>query len=200
MLGDAHGNLQKVTGFMNNNILGILVEGLRDQNGDGYFRAYLETEADDNKQPTATAVCSTSKVGLYIAAANLCKRLDKRTTSSFPLTPVKWQGYFVDEKTGQVPLLKYGYLLVDDGGKYAPFVAHQMVPPSSFLESEDPVVMEEYVRKGWLNSVLDAAGQTGFGALGNLCRKFHHYNYALTINSVIFDPLATAFFLSAALE
>jgi hypothetical protein len=185
---------------MDDNIFCILVEGLHDQNGDGYFRAFLEAEADENKQPKATAVCSTSRMGLYMAVANLCKRLDKRVGSPFPPIPAKWQVYFVNEKTGQVPLLRYGYLLVDDGGEYAPFVAHLMSPPYSFLEDEDTTKMEEYVHRGWLNSVQDAAGQTGFGALGNLCRKFHYYGYSSMINSVILDPLATAFFLPAALE
>lgn len=190
---------QKKTTSPNEVVHGILVDAPQDQAENGYFRAFLEAEADGNNRPLATAICSTSKKGMYIAAANLCKRWSKKTEPPLPTTPTKWQIYFVNPASELVSLQSYGYLLVEQVDEDSFFVAHLMVPPL-FVSSEDPSVIEEYVQQGWLNSVEDATGQTGFGALGNLCLKLHRHGFGVTVDSLVLDSLTAAFFLPVALK
>lgn len=111
-----------------NKIWGIFVQGMQDQAGNGYFRACLESETDDNKQPLDSAVCSTSKVGFFAAAINLCKRLDRSKKHSFPETPAKWGIYFVNAQA-KIPMINHGYLLVEENSGYGSFTAHLMGLP-----------------------------------------------------------------------
>ena len=190
--------LKKKTDHLNDKIWGIFVEGQQDNNGHGYFRAYLEEEADNNNQPLATAICSKSKKGFFLAAANLCKRLDKSVKHAVPSTDRKWQIYLIDHQLEKHPFF-HTYLLVEKNHGYGSHTAHLMAPPGALGFDYSSDKLEKFIQNGWLNSVEDATSQTSFGALGNLCRKFHYYDFASTIDSIVLEPLTAAFFLPAAL-
>lgn len=190
--------MKKKTDQPNDKDWGILVQGLQDQDGEGYFRAYLESEAGDDNQPAAGAICSTSKKGLLFAVANLCKRLDKRADHPFPATPAKWQMYFVNHEGKQEPLFSRGFLLINENPEYGIYFADLIDVPTFLLSDDAPEEIKEFVRQGLVGSVVDATGQTGFGALANLCRTLDNYGFAQTIDSLVLDPLAAGFFLPAA--
>ena len=174
----------------------IYVQGLHDEKNSGYFQAFVEIEPDPDTKTPAETIRSTSKKGLFVAVANLCKKLEKRDEYAFPDTPSKWQVYLIEpERLIQEPVLT-GYLTISsskDGRKcWADFRTY------TFIMNDNDQAMEECIRKGILNSVEDSTGKTGFGALGNLCTKLHYYGFAQAINSVVLDPLAASFFFSAA--
>jgi hypothetical protein len=183
----------------------IYVEGIPDAMGEGYFRAFVEIESIIDNNPAVTIVHSTSKKGLYLAAANLCKRLDKRFAYSFENMPFKWKVYLVNtEALLQISITK-GYMTVREikdgqcfrGDLYGPLFDLFL---SELSEQEIEQREEAYIRKGIMNSAMDAVGQSGFGALGNLCKNLHRIGMAEEIDDLVLDPLSASFFLPAAKE
>jgi hypothetical protein len=170
----------------------IYVEGIPDAMGEGYFRAFVEIESIIDNNPAVTIVHSTSKKGLYLAAANLCKRLDKRFA------------YSNTEALLQISITK-GYMTVREikdgqcfrGDLYGPLFDLFL---SELSEQEIEQREEAYIRKGIMNSAMDAVGQSGFGALGNLCKNLHRIGMAEEIDDLVLDPLSASFFLPAAKE
>lgn len=185
----------------------IYVQGLHDEKDNGYFQAFVEIEPDPDTKTPAEIIRSTSKKGFFVAVANLCKKLEKRTGHAFTDIPSKWQVYLIEpERLLQVPFFT-GYVTISrssagqqsraDFRTYT-FLTEQLLGGKQ--ENDDEALIEEHIRRGILNSIEDSMGKTDFGALGNLCTKLHHYGFAQTIDSIILDPLAASFFLPAALN
>jgi len=178
----------------------IFVQGMQEQKGEGYFRACLASETDGSNQPLENALCSTSKVGFFMAAINLCKRLGKSTTHPFPQTPTKWNIAVVNDEL-VVSMIEHGYMLVEEN-RDGTFTAHLMGPMGSFLDDslENGAFLAECVEKGWLNSYEDATSTTGYRALANLLRKLDTYGGAQTLDSMVLEPVVADFFLPVALS
>lgn len=177
-------------------IWGIFIHARKDVFGNSHFEAYLETEADESNQPLPTALSSTSKKGFFVAAANLCWRLDKSANHAFPPLPAKWQVYLIGQTPEPLSIFGSGRLLVElQRGTY---FAQFMAPP--FFVIEDKEVAERLAQQGILNQVEYASGKASFGSLANLCRKLHDWDLAHTIDSLVLDSLTAGFFLPAAIR
>lgn len=173
----------------------ILIQGLHDAQGNGYFRAWLETEAGPDNQPLPSATLSTSRKGVFLAAANLCKRLEKHAGQIFDAIPAKWRLFLIAADSTRVPLLHVGHLRISDVDAGELFIASAMAPPGS---GTDTLTIDRLFDVEPLNAVEDAFGQTGFGALANLLRKFHYHRLAETLDAIVLDTLTASFFLPTA--
>ena len=175
----------------------ILISAHQDADGAGYFSATLQMETDARHQPLPTAVTSTSKKGLFPAVANLCKRLEKRDQLPFTALPAKWRLYLVTAAGNLLPFFTYGYIRIRSTAQSDLFVAAAMGPPPLL---STPAEKDAFVRADRLNAYLDAVGQTGFGALANLCRQLHYHGFADPFDEIVLAPLPAALFLPAAIR
>jgi len=179
--------------YLDHHVGAIYVEGLHSNAGHGYFRAFAEINLDNS---TPKIIRSRSGRGSFAAVANLCKRLDTRFKRSYLGMPPKWQIYLIDSRTLQQNAIISGYLTVkrnqdDHEQRFWADLYTQTFGNTSEQERD------EYIRKGIVNSVADATGTTGFGALSNLCTSLHNLGVARTIDSLVLDSLAASFFLPA---
>ncbi len=175
----------------------ILVEVLQDAHDQGYFQATVNLIQEAQTPTAITSFRSKSTIGYFVAVANLCKRLDKKIQHPASTVPHKWQIYLLDINGQAQPIIGYGYLLVRHIPKHNVFIANLMVPPGTLLMNKSPQI-DDCIRNEHMNSVEDSVDKTYFGALENLCRKFHYYGYVEELDSMVLNTLTADFFLHAA--
>jgi len=183
--------------FFGHEMGAILVEVHQSPHNHGYFQATVNLIQDVQKNTNITPIHSKSAVGFFVAVANLCKRLDKKIKHPISTISPKWQVYLLDANGQAQPIFRHGYLLVRHTPKHNVFIANLMAPPGTMLLNKSPQI-DDCIRNEHMNSVEDSVGQTYFGSLENLCRKFHYYGFMEELDSMVLNPLAADFFLHAA--
>ena len=177
--------------YLGHEIAIIWIEGHQDDAGQGYFRAFVEAGTD--------TIASKSKVGSYLAAANLCNRLAKRLSAT-DNPPAKWQIHLINPDGEMYPVITNGYVEVEEGWEAGSYQATLNVPPLYVLEEGATEELEACIRKGFLNQFLMATGLDWFAALGNLLRQMHQANYGEQLDNMVLDPLVASLFLPAAMQ